>query len=120
MFDREKLKEVLKVYKQDLIEKHWEEEKYKWQAVKHFQDHWDINAEDFHAMFMKATKKTGNLLASMNYYPRAVMSDFAKEEPEATRALFMDLFDESRDLILRVPPKLFLRGFCFRIQAPGR
>lgn len=42
---------------------------YKWVAVKHFQDIWNIDAEDFGAMFENSTKEVDNLLASMNYYP---------------------------------------------------
>lgn len=102
MFDREQLRDVLQVYKQDFVDKHWEEEKYKWQAVKHFQDHWDIHAEDFLAMFMEATRKTDNLLASRNFFPRAAIKDFATAEPEVTRALFIELFDEGQDIIERI------------------
>ena len=42
------------LYKQDLP-KYWNNEKYKWEAVKCFQDNWNIDAEDFSEMFKKAT-----------------------------------------------------------------
>lgn len=47
MFDRFRLKEVLVEYKKDFVPKQWGDEKYKWEAVKHFQDNWDVNAPDF-------------------------------------------------------------------------
>lgn len=47
MFDKFRLKEVLVQYKKDFLPKHWEDEKYKWEAVKCFQDNWDVKAEDF-------------------------------------------------------------------------
>ena len=34
------------------------EEYYKWEAVKHFQENWDIDASDFASMFKEATKET--------------------------------------------------------------
>ena len=43
----------------------WEKEQYKWIAVKHFQEHWDIDAPNFVAMFKEATAKTENLLSSI-------------------------------------------------------
>lgn len=47
MFNQSRLQTVLAQYKKDFLEKHWEEEKYKWEAVKTFQDNWDIQAKDF-------------------------------------------------------------------------
>lgn len=81
---------------------HWKDEKYKWEAVKCFQDNWEINAPDFAAMFEKATEKTGNLLNSSYFYPKSVIKDFAKADVEATRAMFLNLYDESLDLAERV------------------
>ena len=68
MFDNEKLMAALTAYKQ-YFPLHWKDEKYKWEAVQYFQNNWDIEAENFLDMFMKATDKTFNLLASMNNYP---------------------------------------------------
>lgn len=73
-------------------------EKYKWEAVKWFQDHWDINANDFADMFAKATEKTANLLASMNNFPRKMMIQYAQDDAEAVRAMFINLYDESKML----------------------
>lgn len=47
MFDQFRLKDVLVRYKQDFVSMQWKNEKYKWEAVKWFQDHWDVNAADF-------------------------------------------------------------------------
>ena len=66
---------------------------YKWEAVKTFQDHWDINAADFLEMFWQATEKTYNLLASRNYFPRRMIKFFAEHDPEAVRSMFISLFD---------------------------
>ena len=44
MINLEKLQSVLTGYK-DYFPKHWEDEKYKWEAVLHFQKHWDMDAK---------------------------------------------------------------------------
>ena len=46
----EKLQNALVEYKK-IFDERWQGEKYKWEAVKWFQDHWDINANDFADMF---------------------------------------------------------------------
>ena len=91
MFDNEKLMAALTAYKQ-YFPLHWKDEKYKWEAVQYFQNNWDIEAENFLDMFMKATDKTFNLLASMNNYPRAMIRAFAEEEPETVRDMFIVLY----------------------------
>ena len=50
MFEQFRLTEVLVQYKQNFVSKLWGEEKYKWEAVKWFQDNWDVNAPDFAEM----------------------------------------------------------------------
>ncbi len=95
-----KMKDLLAFYKKSFV-KHWDDEKYKWQAVKYFQDNWDINAEDFGKMFETATEKTSNLLAAANFFPRGMIINFSKENQEKTRQMFISLFDEDKDLTLR-------------------
>lgn len=98
----EKLRAVLVDYKRDFVPQQWENERYKWEAVKHFQDNWDIKAHDFAEMFTKATDKTYNLLASMNNFPRGMIQGFAEADAEATRAMFINLFDETKNFAERV------------------
>ena len=100
-FDIEKFKKALDFFRTSFVE-HWEQEKYKWQAVKQFQDNWNINADDFSAMFEKATKKSNNLLDSRNFLPRGMILEFSKENPEKTRQMFEILFDENKSLSERI------------------
>ena len=104
MIDYEKLKPILEGYKEYFPVNFDGEnnEKYKWEAVKCFQDHWDIEAENFGDMFKQATDKTFNLLASGYAYPRGMITNFAKADDETTRCMFRALFDESVDLSARV------------------
>lgn len=101
MINVEKLKPVLDGYK-TYFPTHWNDEKYKWEAIKHFQHNWIIDAENFGDMFKKATDKTSNLLASGYAYPRAMITNFAKADDEGTRSMFRALFDESVDIAQRV------------------
>ena len=101
MINLEKLAPIIEGYKTYFPE-HWKNEQYKWKAVKHFQDNWDIEAEDFGAMFKKATEKVGNLLGSAHSYPRGMILEFAKADNEAVRQMFIKLYDESVDLSERI------------------
>ena len=101
MINLEKLQNALVEYKK-IFDERWQGEKYKWEAVKWFQDHWDINANDFADMFAKVTEKTANLLASMNNFPRKMMIQYAQDDAEAVRAMFINLYDESKDVTERI------------------
>ena len=97
----EKIASAIEGYKEYFPE-HFKDEKYKWEAVKHFQDNWDIEAEDFAGMLSAALSKTFNLLNSVNHFPGRMIILFAQEEPETIRAMFRHLFDESIDLEERI------------------
>lgn len=79
-----------------------QQELYKWRAVKQFQDHWDIEAEDFAAMIQEALSQTFNLLDSGLYYPKGMLLECAQVEPEEVRALFKDLYNEEIHLFDRI------------------
>ena len=102
MFDHSKLADVLVAYKQNFVAKQWGDEKYKWEAVKWFQDNWDVNSADFAEMLNRSLDKTFNLLASNNNFPKGMIVGFAKSAPEEVRAMFIALFDESKDVFERM------------------
>lgn len=102
MFDQFRLKDVLAHYKQSFVSTQWGNEKYKWEAVKWFQDNWDVNASDFPEMLSRSLDKTFNLLASNNNFPKGMIVGFAKAAPEEVRAMFIALFDESQDVFERM------------------
>ncbi|QMS85116.1 AAA family ATPase [Candidatus Xianfuyuplasma coldseepsis] len=102
MYNEQNLAEILNTYKDSFNSAHWVKEGYKWEAVKHFQNNWDINAHDFKEMFLEATSKTNNLLASMNFYPRKMLEVLIDFDDEKVRSMFLNLYDESKDLLERV------------------
>lgn len=97
----EKLKTAVEIYKQnfDRVKK---EETYKWQAIKYFQDHFDINSSDFSRMFEEATRKEINLLTGANYYAKRTILMLADQHPEEVRDLFRNLYDESVSVLSRI------------------
>ena len=102
MFDEFRLKEALVSYKRDFAQKLWPNEKYKWQAVKCFQLNWDVNATDFAEMLKKSLSATANLLASVNNFPARMIQKFAEIVPEEVRTMYIELFDESKDVYERI------------------
>ena len=56
MINTDRLKEILIGYKNDFVNIQWPKEKYKWEAVKWFKDHWDINAPNFAEILATTTK----------------------------------------------------------------
>ncbi len=102
MFEKIHLQNALVKYKQNFVSTQWGNEKYKWEAVKFFQDHWDVNAVNFASMLTLSLSKTYNLLASMNNFPARMIEKFAETAPEEVRAMFIALFDESKDVVTRI------------------
>lgn len=92
------------VYYKNNIDKYWDAESYKWIAVKHFQDNWNPEAEDFTGMLKTSLSKADNLLKGGNYYPRRMILKLSQKDPEKMRSLFELLGDETRPLIERIKP----------------
>ncbi len=93
--------ETIEYYKNN-IDKYWEGEKYKWIALQHFQDNWDLNADNFPEMWEESYSKAGNLLNGAMYYPYKMMCKFAKLHPDKVKGLFSTLYDENIPLSERI------------------
>lgn len=101
MTDFNKLSFFIEEYKKDFPIR-WEHEKYKWIALKHFHENWDLYAKNFQEMFMCATEESYDLLSDLNYNPRGMIDEFAKVDPERVRNMFIVLYDMSKDLEERI------------------
>ena len=102
MFNKIRLKQVLAEYKKVFVQQQWPNEKYKWEAVQCFQNNWDINSPDFAQMLKKSLDQVGNLLASANNFPAKMIISFAEAAPEEVRSMYMELYDESKDLCEKI------------------
>ena len=84
-------------------------EYYKWEAVKHFQEHWDIDAPDFAAMFKESVKETYNLINNRIVQPTNGIVKLA-EHPSLTetiRQMFRDLLVEDNGDINKRQDKIY-------------
>lgn len=74
-------------------------EAYKWEAINHFQTHWNIEAENFEEMFSEAFRKRGNLMYQNSW---GFISKAVTHFPEQVRQMFSALYDESILLAERI------------------
>ena len=95
------IRDAISYYKQNFSEC-WNGEKYKWIAVKHFQDRWKIDADDFAGMLEQSLSMTSNLLQGGMYYAYKMICEFARVNPEKVRDLFKSLYDEKTPLAKRI------------------
>jgi len=95
------LTEIIKQYKVE-FDKFEKEERYKWEAIKCFQDNWDINANDFSEMLKKSLSKTSIMLSTGKVFARAMIEYLSEKDPEKVREMFKNLYDESTDIIERI------------------
>ena len=102
MINKTILLDALVDYKRDYPLFVWEDEKFKWVAIKWFQDHWDIEADAFAEMLEEALGKTYNLLNSGKYFAKNMIVGFAYAEPEFVREMFRELYDETLPLQERI------------------
>lgn len=102
MIDKKVFSDALANYKRDFVAGWWENEKFKWEAVKCFQDNWNIDAEDFAEMLKRSLAKTHNLLGTSNIYPRQMIEGFAEQAPDKVKMMFIALFDEKNNVAERI------------------
>lgn len=93
-----------------------ERESYKWDAVKCFQEHFSLDAEDFTEMMRASLDKTDNLLSGNMYFARATILKMIEKDSEDVRACFRHLYDESIDMADRMTSFLQSIKELFGIQ----
>ncbi len=100
-YNEEILCRLISHYKQD-FKKNIPNELYKWEAVKCFQDNWDIEADNFAEMLERSLSKTGNLLNIGFAYPRAMIVKFARLYPNEIQPCFKALYAETEPIAERI------------------
>lgn len=82
---------------------------YKWESVQEFQTHWNPDDPDPAAMFDRCLQnsETRRLWQTENWYPKRMMLEFWRFDPRTVRAMFDDLFAETRDVEARIGRFLF-------------
>lgn len=108
MIDRKKFDKLVKEYqnyftnhKGENGESYWEEEEFKWRGIKTFQDNWDLDTQNLSDMIKRSLYGVSYMMVSQARFPEGMIEDFAEREPDTVRAMFKDLFDESKDIVER-------------------
>lgn len=79
-----------------------DEERYKWKAIKHFQDHFNLEAVDLAANIESSMDEAKNLLSSGKYWPKRMLRKNAELASERVRDMLRILFDEDLDIRERI------------------
>lgn len=125
--NRENLNKLISNYiaNFDFINNEDNTEYYKWEAVKHFKDNWNIDRPDFDKMFKECISKTSNLINNRIVQPTQGIIKLA-EKPELTetiRQMFRDLLADDDGNIVKRQDKIyvFLDKFdeLLNIHLPG-
>jgi len=95
------IKDYIADYKQEFSRIN-REEIYKWKAIKHFQEHFDLEAPNLSANLDTSLHEAKNLLGSGKYFPKRMLIQNAAIAPERVREMFRILFDEDFDLKARI------------------
>ena len=93
------MNEIVSAYT-SLLKEHGENgEKYKWDAIEHFRQNWDIDAPDFKAMFKEAFRLRKNLFYqnSWGFITKAV-----DHFPSEVKKMFVDLYNETQPIETRI------------------
>jgi len=99
--NRKIVKSYIEEYKREFDRVH-KQEIYKWKAVKHFRDNFDIDSIDFLENLTESLKKAGNLLDSGKYFPKGMLLENTEVSPEKLRGMFKSLYNEEVGFLERV------------------
>lgn len=81
----EKILKLIEDYKDYLRQHGNKEEVYKWQAIIHFQNHWDFKSSNFYSMFKDALSRRENLMFQNSY---GFLDKLGKTFPDKLKSLF--------------------------------
>lgn len=96
----ENLRKIIQAYKEN-FEAVNQLELFKWQAVKHFQESWNL-LQEFNIMLEEALSRTYNLQDSGQYFPKRMITKCANDNPEYIKDQFINLFNQELDLKERI------------------
>ncbi|WP_298319296.1 AAA family ATPase [uncultured Aquimarina sp.] len=98
----EKITPYFEKYKSLIKDSKEYNEVYKWELLKNFKKHWDLDAPDLLEMIKNSFPGNQSIWSSNNYYPIAMLQGFAETNEELVRKALKDLFNNEIDIITRV------------------
>jgi hypothetical protein len=104
-----KIQESILLYKKWLQTTKRHPRLYRWESLQHFQTNWNLEDPDFAAMYDRSlyNTETRRLWQTENWYPKRMMLEFCQMEPQTVRLMFIDLFNETKDIEARAGRFLF-------------
>ena len=83
---------------------------YHWEAQQNFQKNWDETAQNFAEMYENSLQnsKTQRIWQTQRWQPKRVMALLMRYNPETTKLMFQDLFDETKEVENRIGRFLFV------------
>lgn len=84
------------------LEHHIANEKYKFDALRHFQESFDLESEDLASNVKSALYSVGNLAVGAGYYPVASIAAIAENRPEDLRDSLRTLFYSDGPIVERI------------------
>lgn len=98
------IKENLEKYKNYLKANLDNDQNYKWEVIKTFQENWKLEELDILSMYDRSLKNSSSshLWNGENNSPKSVMKQMMQINPEFCRTMFRDLYAEDKELLLRL------------------
>lgn len=73
-----------------------------WKLANVFSENWDLQTPDFKEMYKSSFSVNSPLWIADGYFPKNAMIHYIDMHPELVRAMFADLFNESKDITGRI------------------
>lgn len=99
-----KLKEYIDLYKSFLKQDQDYFGVYRWESLRHFQQHWDVAAAEFGTMYDQSLQNSisKRLWKREAWYPKEMMLTFIEMDPDFVRSMFVGLFSEDIPVKTRI------------------
>lgn len=104
-----KIQDAFQAYRRFLKSPAAEDRLYLWEIQRHFQEQWDLEAEDLAAMYDRSLQSnhTRRHWRRENYEPKQMMMGFLQLDANYLRQVFKDLFNERNEISGRVDRFVF-------------
>lgn len=104
-----KIQEQVSAYKRHLGSRRDFPNSWWWESVQHFQMNWDLDAPDLVKMLDTCFQSsvTRRLWQLEKWRPKEIILLFMQQQPLMVKAMFIDLFNETKDVEMRISRFIF-------------
>ena len=87
--NQDPISELISRYKDYKRKNGHEDEFYKYEAIQHFQDHWNLEKEDFAKMMKNAMSKQQNLMFNLAVRPSIILQKTTLKKQKSFLIIFL-------------------------------